>query len=167
MCWNWELFLPLFFFNHPSLQTCSRSFKLWGDLLCTAFFKSFQRFLIGFRSGLYLGYSKLELLLMPFLWWHGFALWVIAAVLEGEMLNHLQLSNRGMQVWCQTLLVFGAIYDSLYLEESISPSWREKQHRTCEAATTMLHWRYDVLWLISSLVFASVSSSHTMFYNIV
>ena len=45
-------------FAHSSRQNCSSSFKLDGFRSCTAIFKSYHRFSIGLRSGLWLGHSK-------------------------------------------------------------------------------------------------------------
>lgn len=118
---------------HSSLQNCSRSVQLWEDLLCTAIFKSFRTFFTGFRCELWLGHSKTFNLFLwkSFLW---FVLWVVI-VLEG------QLSN--LQILCENRLVFGAFYGSFYLAESPSPSSRH------HASTTMLHWRYGALWVMS------------------
>ena len=45
-------------FAHSSRQNCYSSFKLDVFCWCTAIFKSYHRFSIGLRSGLWLGHSK-------------------------------------------------------------------------------------------------------------
>ena len=45
-------------FAHSSRKNCSSSFKLNGFCWCTAICKSYHWFLIGLRSGLWLGHSK-------------------------------------------------------------------------------------------------------------
>ena len=45
-------------FAHSSVQNCSSSVKLNGECWWTAIFKSCHRFLIGFKSGLWLGHSR-------------------------------------------------------------------------------------------------------------
>ena len=44
-------------FSHSSLQILSSSVKLDGEYCCTAIFRSLQRYLIWFKSGLLLGHS--------------------------------------------------------------------------------------------------------------
>ena len=45
-------------FAHSSRENCSSSFKLDGFRWCTAIYKSYHRFSIGSRSGLWLGHSN-------------------------------------------------------------------------------------------------------------
>ena len=46
-------------FAHSSRQNCSSSFKLDGFHWCTAIFKSYPRFSVGLRSGIWLDHSKI------------------------------------------------------------------------------------------------------------
>ena len=45
-------------FSHSSLQVLSSSVRLDEDRCCTAIFRSLQRCLIGFKSGIWLGHSR-------------------------------------------------------------------------------------------------------------
>ena len=45
-------------FSHSSLQILTSSVRLDGERCCTAIFRSLQRCLIGFKSGLWLGHSR-------------------------------------------------------------------------------------------------------------
>ncbi len=57
--------VPAGILAHSSIQVFSRSFRFWGCRLSTRSFSSLHRFSIGFRSGDWLGHSKI---LKCFLW---------------------------------------------------------------------------------------------------
>lgn len=100
---NGKQYIFRMYTGHPS-----RSSKLWGDLLCLAF-KTFHRFLIGFKSRLRLGHYKILIFFWSqFLCWPGFTFWVFI-ILEGKI-----FSNRGLQVWRLNSLVFGIIHEAAW-----------------------------------------------------
>ena len=57
--WHTCIWVSLFIsLSHSSLQILSSSVRLDGEHRCTAIFRSLQKCLIGFKSGLWLGHSR-------------------------------------------------------------------------------------------------------------
>lgn len=135
---------------HTSLQKCSRSIKLLGDLLCTAHFKSFHTFLKRFGAlvGPFHEWSASKAI--PLLSW----ICALGHYHAGMGIFLYTLSCLTGPSLCQNILAFINIHEFLNLDYRPSPGWRE-------AAPKHVTWHY-VTHELSYQCFPKVCSQYRL-----
>ncbi len=111
---------------HSSWQNCCNSATLEGFRAWTAFLRSCHSISIGFRSGLWLGHSKVFIL---FFLSHSevdllVCFWIIV-LLQNPSSLQLEVTNRWPDIVLQDFLVDSRIHGSIYHSKS-SRSWSSK-----------------------------------------
>ena len=110
---------------HSSSQILSSSVRLDGERWWTAILRSLQRCSIGFRSGLWLGQSRMvRVVRKPVVCYFSCVLRVIV-LLEGEPSAQSEVLSTLEEVFFQDISVLGRIHLSFNCNQSSCPcSWK-------------------------------------------
>ncbi len=145
---------------HSSWQNCCNSTTLEGFRAWTAFLRSCHSISIGFRSGLWLGHSKVFIL---FFFSHSevdlLVFWIIV-LLQNPSSLQLGVTNRWPDIVLQDFLVDSRIHGSIYHSKS-SRSWSSKTAPDHHTTTTIFYCWYDVLFLKCCYFYTRCNGTHT------
>ncbi len=146
---------------HSSWQNCCNSSTLEGFRAWTAFLRSCHSISIGFRSGLWLGHSKVFILFFyqPFRGWFAGVFWIIV-LLQNPSSLQLEVTNRWPDIVLQDFLVDSRIHGSIYHSKS-SRSWSSKTAPDHHTTTIIFYCWYENLFLKCCVTFTPDVMGHT------
>ncbi len=145
---------------HSSWQNCCNSATMEGFRAWTAFLRSCHSISIGFRSGLWLGHSKVSFCFSSAIQrWICWCVWIIV-LLQNLSSLQLEVTNRWPDIVLQDFLVDSRIHGSIYHSKS-SRSWSSKTAPDHHTTTTIFYCWYDVLFLKCCVTFMPDVMGHT------
>ncbi len=146
---------------HSSWQNCCNSATLEGFRAWTAFLRSCHSISIGFRSGLWLGHSKVFIL---FFFSHSEVDLLVCfgslSCCRTQVRFSLRSRTDGRTLSFRIFMVDSRIHGSIYHSKS-SRSWSSKTAPDHHTTTTIFYCWYDVLFLKCCVTFTPDVMGHT------